>query len=510
MSKRKKPKAPPTQAPRKKAGITTLVMRIFEQNPGVELTHKQVATLLDARDARARQVVFESLSTLANKKAIQTFFADRLIETEEEGFFKGIYELLPGHALYYDLNAKKKSIFKYENGETIAPQLAQEQLNIALKNAISLRLRADVPIGFCLSGGLDSSSILYLANEIKQERQIGSLQHGLHAFTAAHQSEQDERSWAAQMVKATEAQWHISELDSRQLTESIQQIIYHQDIPLLSTSTFAQSSVMKSAAAQHIKILIDGQGGDELFAGYQVFYPTFFKELFWSGRWRLFYKEWSGLDNSPTSKKYIVKEWLKDVFSYLPSGIQHQIAKKQKNETWQYLTNKTTVKRKRQRTLQGHLADFCRGHQLKGLLRWEDRCAMQYSIESRTPFADDQDLIRIARSLPSTDLIQNGWSKFILRNALDNQLPKEISWRKDKKGFSVPESKWLMQSADFWINTIKEKAHLDKSDLVNKSTLVQDLQAIFEKPQRGLSQNFAFRYACYLIWLETFEIKSFS
>ena len=71
MSKRKKPKAPQTQAPRKKAGITTLVMRIFEQNPGVELTHKQVATLLDARDARARQVVFESLSTLTNKKAIQ-------------------------------------------------------------------------------------------------------------------------------------------------------------------------------------------------------------------------------------------------------------------------------------------------------------------------------------------------------------------------------------------------------------------------------------------------------
>lgn len=267
---------------------------------------------------------------------------------------------------------------------------------------------------------------------------------------------------------------------------------------------------MKSAAAQNIKILIDGQGGDELFAGYQVFYPTFFKELFWTGKWRLFYKEWSGLDNSPTSKKYIVKEWLKDVFSYFPSAIQRQIETKQKNETWQYLTNKTTVMRKRQRTLQGHLADFCRGHQLKGLLRWEDRCAMQYSIESRTPFADDQDLIRIARSLPSTDLIQNGWSKFALRKTLDNQLPKAISWRKDKKGFSVPESKWLMESADFWINTIKEKAHLDKSDLVDKLTLLQDLQAIFEKPQRGLSQNFAFRYACYLIWLETFEVESFS
>jgi len=451
-----------------------------------------------------------SQAKIANKMAIQTFFADRLIETEEEGFFKGIYELLPGHALSYDLNAKKKSIFKYENGETIAPQLAQEQLNIALKNAISLRLRADVPIGFCLSGGLDSSSILYLANQIKQERQIGSLQHGLHAFTAAHQSEQDERSWAAQMVEATAAQWHVSELDSRLLTDAVQQIIYHQDIPLLSTSTFAQSSVMKSAAAQDIKILIDGQGGDELFAGYQVFYPTFFKELFWTGKWRLFYKEWSGLDNSPTSKKYIVKEWLKDVFSYFPSAIQRQIETKQKNETWQYLTNKTATKRQRQRTLQGHLANFCRGPQLKGLLRWEDRCAMQYGIESRTPFADDQELMRLARSLPSTDLIQNGWSKFALRKTLDKQLPKAISWRRDKKGFSVPESEWLMQSADFWINAIKEKAHLDQSNLVDKLALLQDLPDIFGKPQRGLSQNFAFRYACYLFWLETFDIKSFS
>lgn len=446
---------------------------------------------------------------IANKEALHTFFAHGLIETKQEGFFKGIYELMPGHALCYRTDLQQKSIYCYEDYAGSPPQRAQQELAFALKNAVSLRLRADVPIGFCLSGGLDSSSILHLANEIKNERQIGSLQHGLHAFTAAHQSEQDERSWAEQMVKATAAQWHISELDSLQLTESVQEIIYHQDIPLLSTSTFAQSSVMKCAAANNIKILIDGQGGDELFAGYQVFYPTFFKELFWTGKWWLFHKEWSALDNSPTSKKYIFKEWLKDVISYLPSSIRNRIEKKQKNETWQYLTNKSKTKRKRQQTLQGHLADFCRGHQLKGLLRWEDRCAMQYSIESRTPFADDVALIRIARSLPSKDLIQNGWSKFALRNALDNQLPKAISWRKDKKGFSVPESQWLMQSAAFWINTIKEKAHLDKSELIDKDKLQKDLFDIFKNPERSSGQNFAFRYACYLFWLEAFQIESF-
>ena len=445
----------------------------------------------------------------ASKKALQDYFWNSKIELEEEGFFKQINELLPGHELHYDLAAQKIKIKRYYVPEKTEGQNTPQELKKALENAVRLRLRADVPLGFCLSGGLDSSSLLYLASQLQQQNEISSLSKGLHAFTAAHHSPQDERSWAAQMIAHTNANWHISELTSEALIEALPKLIYHQDIPLLSTSTFAQSSVMKSAAQEGIKILIDGQGGDELFAGYQVFFPTFLKELFWTGQFRMFFKEWQQLSNSPSSKKYVVQEWAKDVFSYLPASIQIWI-RKSSHPNAHFLSAFNTIKRKRFQKLQDHLAEYCQGHELKSLLRWEDRCSMQYSIESRTPFSDDAHLLTLARSLPANALIKNGWSKFLLRKALDGDLPESISWRRDKKGFSVPESKWLIETATFWQKLIKEKATLDRSGIVNSAKLLAALPRIFSDEKYASEQNFAFKYACYLIWIELFNITEFN
>jgi len=346
--------------------------------------------------------------------------------------FKGIFELEPGHVLRYKLQTGLIQTEKYEQAHNNNTSIAQIPVKQALFDAVSLRLRADVPIGFCLSGGLDSSSLLYVASQINKHENISSLKVGLHAFTAAHESELDERAWAQQMIEQTNANWHISGLKSPDLLSALPALIYHQDIPLLSTSTFAQSSVMKSAANQQIKILIDGQGGDELFAGYQIFYPTYFKELFWSGKWTRFIREWHNLNSAPTSKSYIIKEWIKDVLSYFPNVIQLW-SQKRKHPASSYLNAFQVPKRKRFRSLQEHLAFYCQGYELKGLLRWEDRCSMQYSIESRTPFADDSILIQLARSLNSAELIQNGWSKYALRKALDGDLPKTITWRREQK-----------------------------------------------------------------------------
>jgi asparagine synthase (glutamine-hydrolysing) len=266
---------------------------------------------------------------------------------------------------------------------------------------------------------------------------------------------------------------------------------------------------MQSAAEQGIKILIDGQGGDELFAGYQVFYPTFFKELFWSGKWGRFVKEWQQLGNSPSSKKYIVKEWSKDLLSLLPQVLQKRIWRAGQT-TNVYLTTDGFVVRKRFSKLQEHLAYYCQANELKSLLRWEDRCSMQYSIESRTPFADDTQLMAQARELSATELIHGGWSKYKLRQALDGELPPSISWRRDKKGFSVPESQWLMETATFWQEQIRSKAQLDKSELINKAALLKALPRIFSSTAFADEQNFVFRYVSYLIWIEQFKISNFN
>lgn len=449
-----------------------------------------------------------SYEATANTAALLTYFGLSKIETQSEGFFKGIHELQPGHTLTYDLTTQQKSIEKYYLSTHIDAKKAQNEFKAQLENAVALRLRADVPLGFCLSGGLDSSSLLHIAAKINQSSNVTALANGLHAFTAAYDSPLDERKWAEQMIAHTNATWHVSELNSQQLIDALPKLIYHQDIPLLSTSTFAQSSVMKSAAEHNIKILIDGQGGDELFAGYQIFYPTFFKELLRTGRWALFLREWKQLGNSPSSKKYIIKEWLKDLISFFPVKAQIAITKKT-NPSFTYLHQVPALNRKRFVSLQAHLASYCQEHELKSLLRWEDRCSMQYSIESRTPFADDAELLQTARSLQAKKLIHNGWSKFILRNALDKELPNTISWRRDKKGFSVPESDWLMQTAHYWKTQIETYAHLDKSELVDQQQLFKDLPQIFSAAKYADLQNFVFRYVCYLLWLKEFNIKKF-
>lgn len=449
-----------------------------------------------------------SYQPTANSAALLTYFGLSKIETESEGFFKGIHELQPGHTLSYDLTTQQKSIEKYYETTHIDTNKAQDEFKAQLENAVALRLRADVPLGFCLSGGLDSSSLLHIAAKINKRTNVSALANGLHAFTAANNSPLDERKWAEQMIAHTNATWHVSELNSQQLIDVLPELIYHQDIPLLSTSTFAQSSVMKSASEQNIKILIDGQGGDELFAGYQIFYPTFLKELFWTGRWTLFLREWKHLGNSPSSKRYILKEWFKDLIGSLPAKVQIAIAKKT-NPALSYMRQVPTLKRKRFDRLQAHLAFYCQEHELKSLLRWEDRCSMQYSIESRTPFADDAELLQTAKSLQAKSLIHNGWSKFILRKALDKELPNTISWRRDKKGFSVPESDWLMQTFHFWKSQIETHAHLDKSEIIDVQQLYKDLPQIFSASKYADLQNFAFRYVCYLLWLKEFNIKKF-
>ncbi|MFM8597036.1 MAG: asparagine synthase (glutamine-hydrolyzing) [Flavobacteriales bacterium] len=442
-----------------------------------------------------------SYQAQVNSKAVHDFLVNAQIEAEAEGFFKDVFELLPGKSLSYSLQTQQLEISSYK--KHLDPSFSNTYE--ALKVAVQRRLRADVPIGFCLSGGLDSSTLLSVSKALQNEAPIESLTKGITAFTAVHDSPLDERKWAQQMVEKTQVDWIIQEVNATGLIAAIEHLIYHQDIPLLSSSTYAQSAVMKAAAAQNIKILLDGQGGDELFAGYQIFYPTFFKELLFRGKLIKFIKEWRSLSNSPTDKKYILKEWSQDILSLLPQQLTDRLYRRKKI-AFQYIDIRATKKRKRYSSLQKHLKDFREGPALKGLLRWEDRCSMQYSIESRTPFADALFLVDQVKKLDASELITNGWSKYELRQSVAHLLPKEITWRKDKKGFSVPQALWMHQTSSFWMDILQSKNSLDPLALVNWKKLILDAPAILATDQENPAKDFLFRCCSYLIWLEQFNL----
>ncbi len=441
------------------------------------------------------------------------------VEEHETGFIEQIKELMPSHYFIYDLRQRKFSLNRYyrlpfaqETGK-VDVQTSEQYIAATrekIYTAVDLRLRSDVPVGFCLSGGIDSSSIVGVAKSINDSKHLHQLQGYLHAFTATHgEHDCDESKWAAKVVDKHQMIWHQAGCDSGQMLDELEKIIWYQDSPLFSTSTYAQNVVMKAARENGITILLDGQGGDELFAGYVPFYISFFFELLRQYRLGRLSREWFHLKHSPLNVSILFRS----------------MAKVKMDEKW-------TIERKEKLFLKKHaesaffdpeyfvdhtpdlmlapgyssqsmntlLHDYFTRWYLKNLLRWEDRCSMQYSIESRTPFADDLPLIESVFAIPSAYKIQQGWSKFLLRHAMRDVLPADIYRRSDKLGFATPQTFWLMKENSRMKSMMTDLASLDGSNTVNQKELLHFWDYIFSSPGQNHSQDFVWRYLNYLLW----------
>ena len=466
-----------------------------------------------------------SHSRAVNLDAMLPFLLYGQVELGSEGFFKDLYELTPGHFFTFDLSNSKLKTERYfelyatQKNQSFRAASFQDTKRLTrqmIKDAVRIRFRSDVPIGFCLSGGLDSSTIVCTAAEIAKEESISSLKNGIKTFTASNDSPLDESSWAKQIVDHTKAEWFNVQVDSKTLVEDIQELIYFQDIPLATTSTYAQSRVMRAAHEEGISILIDGQGGDELYAGYQTFYYAYFHQLFWSFEWSTLFKELRSLKNSPVTMKELFASFLKINLSKFPAKIRASLSKKWKSETnlisplfLRSQANKVQFHGEfRAENLNQRLKSYCTETYLKGLLRWEDRCSMQYSIESRTPFSDDIHLIANAFVFPANYKIKDGWSKYILRESIQGLVPDSIRLRKDKKGFSIPQNTWLMEQEVAFHTLFQSLKHLDVHDLVQKEHIESNWKQFFSHLSYAKEQDLIFRYVCYLIWLKQFIFPS--
>ncbi len=456
-----------------------------------------------------------------NLDAILPFLLYGQVELQSEGFFKELYELKPAHFFLFDLTNNQLKLNSYfelnwqpknPSFNTATFEEARKKTKELIKQAVRIRFRSDVPIGFCLSGGLDSSTIVCTAAEIAKEESIASLKHGIKTFTATNDSPLDESLWAKQITDYTKAEWYNVNVDSSTLMEDIQKMIYFQDIPLVTTSTYAQSRVMRAAHEQGISILIDGQGGDELYAGYQTFYYSYLNQLFTSFQWKTLLKEARSLGNSPVTLKELGAAFIKIKLSKTPYKIREIVSKKWKSET-KLITpsflraNATQLQfhgEFRSESLNQRLKNYCTGTYLKSLLRWEDRCSMQYSIESRTPFSDDMNLINQAFSLSANYKIKNGWSKYLLRESIKGLVPESIRLRKDKKGYSIPQNKWLMEQETAFFDLFKSLKHLDVYDFVQKELIESNWKVFFSDLKYAKEQDLIFRYVGFLIWLKQF------
>ncbi len=444
------------------------------------------------------------------------------VEMQPESFFKNIFELMPSHYFIYDISKSDFSIKRYytlpiSDANPTFNQVdfdkAKEKTFQLIEKALKLRLRSDIPIGFCLSGGLDSSTIVSMFAMLNQKENL----EGIKTFTAGNNSNCDESKWAKMVATNANVEWINTIVDSNSLLEELEQMIYHQDCPLFSTSTYAQNRVMQSAHEHGISILLDGQGGDEIFAGYPPFYTGYLNQLMGDFQLSEFFKEISSFENSPFNASIYCNSLVKiGLDKCLTSRMKQWMSVSFKSEF--ELLNKSELENYRDQIqfsgefrnkgVNRMLAEYCTGTYLKNLLRWEDRCSMQYSIESRTPFSDDKELIEYLFSLPANFKIHNGWSKYILREAINGVVPEEIRLRKDKKGFSTPQTIWLMQIQEGLKDVFFRYKDLDDYGLVDKQIIEEQWIEIFSDAKNSKKQDMIFRYVCFLIWLNLFFPKS--
>ena len=325
-----------------------------------------------------------------------------------------------------------------------------EEIGALMRDSVRLRLRADVPIGSCLSGGLDSSAIVCIVDALMRDggvprEQIGDRQRTFSAVYA-EAGRFNERAHVDTVLRAVGARGFYTHPTAERLASDLSRLVWHQEEPFGSTSIFAQWCVMAEARAQGVTVLLDGQGADEPIGGYRPF------EILLAGHLRggrlgravadaRAIAATTGLAASPLVARALARQ--------LPRAYVRAAARGWRRAGDDALRPDFAGAQYgavRPSPVYRSLDEYARGmveeESLPSLLRYEDRNSMAFSVEGRVPFLDVR-LMEFAFTTAQPWAIRDGWTKWILREAVDDVVPREITWRRDKVGFETPERPWM-------------------------------------------------------------------
>jgi len=383
--------------------------------------------------------------------AVRDYIEQGYIDHTDETFFAGIRKLPPAHSLAVDEHGLRLARYwsleeRYEpDGD------AAEAVRELFLDAVRLRLRSDVPVGSCLSGGIDSSAIVCAVDHLLRTEAENALPVGdrQRTFTAYFEQQGfDERPYAEAVVERTRTQPHWITFTGEELVDVLPEIVRAQDEPFGSTSIVAQWFVMREAKRAGLKVMLDGQGADEIFAGYHGYFGPFFADLLSQGRLGELraelhaYRRLHGA-SARTTAVALARPFLPERVRWAArsrvkggAALVHDDLPSAPVESANGFGNGRLRR-------QMHLILTRRG--LPELLHYEDRNSMAHSLEARVPFLDYR-LVELLFSLSAGDLIERGQTKAVLRRALGDLLPPIVRDRVDKLGFVTPEASWLRGS----------------------------------------------------------------
>ncbi len=389
----------------------------------------------------------------ANDDIVYDYLAHGFVDRSAETFFRGVRSLPPGHLLRITPGSASAEVRWYDVpvGHASAAG-AEERFAELFTDATSLRLVSDVPVGTCLSGGLDSSAIACTVAELMRGGATLGGASVQKTFSARYPEDPrvDEGPYIAAVVRESGAEPHDVVPSGAELVADLDRLLWHQEEPFGSTSIYAQWCVYRLARSEGVTVTLDGQGGDEVVGGYPQQLSPFLTQLIRSGRVRDWAKEMraSGGDASIGA---LARTALRAGLWSLPGAVQRPLQQAKavrrypdwlngRAEVAPRFASSLATARPGDKFAAQMLHDLTVG--LPSLLRYCDRNSMAHSIEARLPFLDHR-LVELCISLPPETRIENGVTKALLRNALRDRIPPEILARRDKIGFATPESAWL-------------------------------------------------------------------
>jgi asparagine synthase (glutamine-hydrolysing) len=386
------------------------------------------------------------------------YLVSGLYDKSSDTFFDGVKQLLPGHLLYVKLDEKQEiSTSRWfwpniEQTSSLSYQDAAERLRALFLESVRLHLRSDVPVGAALSGGLDSSAIVCAMRYIEPRMPI-------HTFSFVDRSSRlNEEHWIDVVNASCDAIPHKVQITHDNWISDLDDLIFAQGEPFGSTSIYAQYCVYRHAKELGVTVTLDGQGADELLAGYSGFPAQRMLSMFSSGqpidalRFLAAWREWPGRSISSP-----LKQLLSPLVPAKLLGLARKLDGREPLPDW--INSKFVddigidrLSRKHElsidipsgRHLMNTLRNALTGYGLNELLRHGDRNSMRWSVESRVPFLNPN-IAHFLLSLPEEYLISNqGETKHIFRTAMQGIVPEEILMRRDKIGFESPETEWLV------------------------------------------------------------------
>jgi asparagine synthase (glutamine-hydrolysing) len=425
----------------------------FGEKPFYYHYNKDAQTLFFASEIKA--LLAAGINASVNHALLYNYLTlghTKQVAWPDNTFYEHIFQLPPSHfismeakqepvvARYFDLDKEAK--------ESLPEQEVMQRFSSLLHNAVHTRLEADVACGSSLSGGIDSSTIAAICNQGNNT----SFSH--RAFSAVFPGfAKDESAQINQVSQQCGLTSYTTTPSAQDMADQLKSLLYHQDEPFGSASVFAQWCVYKLAKEQGVTVLLDGQGADEVLGGYTKYTHWFLQEQIKS-------KGWTDIQSqAQTFRKNNFLDtwsWRNRVAAMLP--------------TWTAISlKKRAIKQQEQNPYID--VDYRRAHAdedgifkptvdklndiqyfdlmvmgLEELLRYADRNAMAHSREVRLPFLQYQ-LVQFVLSQPSDYRFRNGYTKWILRESMKNQLPKEIVWQKGKTGFEPPQELWMQDEA---------------------------------------------------------------